>query len=186
MVDLTSKRQPKFHPKHRGKAIKVGRYFVGAGAARDLTKEDCLRYDILINLTDNIPPLQFGREYRILAAPLKDYGGVPPGWEDFLRSQVVPLLENGKRILAFCEGGHGRTGCFLGSLVSILEPETEDPIAAVRERHCREAVETIEQARAIFALRGEPMPPEYHKELSWKHFLRIEQTENQFIYRLNR
>ena len=108
--------------------------------------------------------MKFGRSYQILAAPLADYGGVPVEWGNFLRKQVIPLLESGKRVLAFCMGSHGRTGCFLASLIAILEPETPDPIAAVRERHCPRAVESRAQAEAIFALRGESLPAKYEEE----------------------
>jgi hypothetical protein len=43
-----------------------------------------------------------------------------------------------------------------------MEPETADPLAAVRERYCPRAVETSEQGTAIFALRGQPLPAQYH------------------------
>jgi hypothetical protein len=51
-------------------------------------------------------------------------------------------------------------------MIAVLEPNTEDPIAAIRERHCKEAIETLEQAKAIFRLRGEPLPERYEKEFA--------------------
>ena len=50
--------------------------------------------------------------------------------------------------------------------VAIMEPETADPIAAVRERHCHKCVESRAQATAIFALRGEALPEKYDKEFT--------------------
>lgn len=48
----------------------------------------------------------------------------------------------------------------------ILEPQTADPIAAIRERYRHYAVENLAQAKAIFALRGEPVPLKYELEFS--------------------
>jgi protein-tyrosine phosphatase len=63
--------------------------------------------------------------------------------------------------------GHGRTGTFLASLIALLEDDhtTPDPIAAVRERHCEQAVESVAQGEAIFALRGQPLPRKYRRTL---------------------
>jgi hypothetical protein len=60
----------------------------------------------------------------------------------------------------FCDGGHGRTGTVLASLIALMESsaKTPDPIAAVRARYCDQAVETLDQARAIYRLRGEDLP----------------------------
>jgi len=88
----------------------------------------------------------------------------PEGFEGFLREQVIPALEAGRRLLAYCIGSHGRTGSFLASLIAILEPSTADPIVAVRARHCHKSVETRQQAEAIFALRGEVLPACYGQE----------------------
>jgi protein-tyrosine phosphatase len=46
----------------------------------------------------------------------------------------------------FCTASHGRTGTVIAGLIAMLEPETDDPIEAVRKRHCGQAVETREQA----------------------------------------
>jgi protein-tyrosine phosphatase len=103
-----------------------------------------------------------------LAAPLQDFGGVPDNWKEFLTEKVIPLLKEEKTILAFCIGSHGRTGCFLASLIALIENETEtpDPIEAVRKRHCQRAVETLAQAKAVFALRDQPLPKKYQQKFS--------------------
>ncbi|NTW13830.1 MAG: hypothetical protein HGA31_02240 [Candidatus Moranbacteria bacterium] len=158
------------HPEHRGEPVRVGPYTILAGGIRDLVAEDLEKADVLIPLLDSLPRLEFGRPYQILAAPLADYGGVPNNWEQFLREQVIPLLATEKKVLAFCHGSHGRTGCFLASLIAILETpeETPDPIAAVRKRHCKKAVESQAQAEAVFALRGEKLPQKYSMEFTKK------------------
>jgi hypothetical protein len=80
---------------------------------------------------------------------------------------VIPLLAESKKLLGFCMASQGRTGTWLASLVAILEPDTADPIAAIRQRHCQHAVETLAQAKAIFALRGEELPAKYRRQ--FKH-----------------
>ena len=151
---------------HTGAPVAVGPYTVFAAGEQDLRTSDFDDMDVLIALTRHIPPLRFGKTYQILAAPLADYGGVPLRWKDFLQERVVPLLEQQKRVMAFCVASHGRTGTFLASLISLLETkkETPDPIRAVRERHCLDAVETREQAEAVFAIRGEQLPRKYELE----------------------
>lgn len=153
---------------HRGNPVRVGPYTVLAGGTQYLQSEDLSQADILVPLTDRIPVGVFGSFYEILAAPMRDFGGVPPGWESFLLEEVIPLLAEGERLLAFCAGSHGRTGTFLASLIAILETseETPDPIEAVRERHCHQAVETRAQAEGIFALRGQPLPEKYQQEFA--------------------
>jgi len=112
-----------------------------------------------------LPPFKEGRQYDILCGKMHDLGGVPDGWEPFLREQVLSLLIEGHSILAFCFAGQGRTGTFLASLVAILEPDVPDPIEAIRHRYSGHAVETRAQAQAIFAIKGMGLPKR------WQHLL---------------
>jgi len=116
---------------------------------------------LVVPLTEARMPLPFGVRFNVLSAPLHDFGGVPAAWGPFV-SQLADEVKDNVCILGYCDGGHGRTGTLLASLIAVLEPQTEDPIAAVRERYCRHAVETSEQGAAIFALRGKPLPEKYH------------------------
>ncbi len=154
---------------HRGELVKVGGFTIFAGGTMYLLPEDLRKADILIPLTSTGVPWEFGGKYQVLAAPLVDYGGVPNEWREFL-AFVARSLARREKFLAFCQGSHGRTGCFLGSLIAMLESPTEtpDPIAAVRERHCIHAVETLAQAEAIFALRGQVVPDLYRREFAPK------------------
>jgi hypothetical protein len=123
--------------------------------------------DVIVPLTEGPMPFGFGKRYEVFAAPLRDFGGVPRSWRRFLE-QVIEELEQGKNLLAFCGAGHGRTGTFLASLIALLESadETPDPIAAVRERYCDLAVETLAQAEGIFNLRHETVPGQYQREFA--------------------
>lgn len=167
-------------PPYRGNPVRVGPYTVLAGGTRYLESADLDKADVLVPLT-GCPELNFGqlyeltaeqqpsgitaftpgKSYKLLVGKLPDFGGVPDNWEAFLRQQVIPLLASGATLMGFCFASQGRTGTFLGSLIAILEPETDDPIAAVRQRHCEHAVETAAQAAAIFAIKGVPVPERY-------------------------
>jgi|AGTN01.3.fsa_nt_gi hypothetical protein len=113
-------------------------------------------------LLRGLPPLTEGKTYPVLAGTMVDFSPPPSNWADFLNNQVIPLLAEGKRVLAFCIGSHGRTGTLLASLIAILEPEVEDPITEARNRHCGKSVETRAQAAAVFALRGQEVPSHLH------------------------
>lgn len=172
-------------PPYRGHAVAIGPYKdqILAGGVQYLRPEDLAKADILVPLTgvrefefgetytvssehqpSGITALEPGRDYTMLVGKLPDFGGVPDNWEWFLRQRVIPQLVAGKKLLGFCFASQGRTGTWLASLVAILEPETADPIAAIRERHCAHAVETLAQATAIFALRGQSLPRRYKRE----------------------
>ncbi|CAN5536285.1 hypothetical protein BH10CYA1_BH10CYA1_18060 [soil metagenome] len=155
------------HSDHFGsKPVAIGSYQIWPGGAVYFMPGD---FDgganfVLIPLAEEegIPPYVMRMaEYSVLACPMTDFGGVPDNWENFLRSQVIPKLAAGQHLIPFCKGGHGRTGTLIASLIAILEPSVTDPIAAVRERYCSFAVETIEQGTAIFALAGQPLPMKY-------------------------
>ncbi len=171
-------------PPYRGNPVRVGPYTVLAGGMRYLESSDLDKADVLIPLT-GCKELNFGQRYELTAAEqpsgitafapgktydvlvgkLPDFGGVPDNWETFLREQVIPLLASGLSLMGFCFASQGRTGTFLASLIAILEPDTDDPIAAVRERHCEHAVESKAQAEAIFAIKGMPVPDFYSETL---------------------
>jgi len=171
-------------PPYRGNPVRVGPYTVLAGGTRYLESSDLDKADVLIPLT-GCEELNFGQLYeltaeqqptgitvfapgkthKVLVGKLPDFGGVPDNWEAFLRELVIPLLASGATLMGFCFASQGRTGTFLGSLIAILEPETDDPIAAVRQRHCEHAVETVAQAEAIFAIKGIPVPDFYRQTL---------------------
>ena len=172
-------------PPYRGHAVRVGPYQVFAGGTMYLRPRDLRKADVLVPLTgvseyefgqiytvsadqqpSRITELEAGRSYTMLVGRLPDFGGVPENWDWFIRERVIPLLEQGKKLLGFCMVSQGRTGTWLASLVAVLEPEEVDPIAAVRRRHCAKAVETMAQATAVFALRGQDLPEKYRLEFS--------------------
>lgn len=154
------------HPPHMGnREVAVGSFSVlAAGTMYRGWQETVAPGTILVPLTDLWS--ERGTSNRVIWGVMEDFGGVPDGWEHFLSSVIIPELQSGHELLAFCAGSHGRTGTFLASLIALLEgpEETPDPIAAVRERHCHKSVETGAQASGIYGLRNQPVPDKYQHQ----------------------
>lgn len=149
-------------------AVKVGKYKIYLGAEAYITAEALSKADVLVPLNGDLPrKLPFSKKYMILSAYLMDYGGVPSNelWKALI-DNTIKELKSGRRVLAWCAGSHGRTGTFLSSLIGVLEPNIDDPIKAARDRHCKHAVETLRQAKAVFDLIGKELPEHYKKEFT--------------------
>jgi hypothetical protein len=128
--------------------IRVGSYTVYAGGLKYLRNpsQQFEQFDVLVPLEGRF--IDYG--YReVVWALIPDFQ--PPGPEiiHILKNEVIPAIKDGKKVLIFCTASHGRTGTILAGLIALLEPETDDPIKAVRERHCERAVEKPEQARWV-------------------------------------
>lgn len=159
------------HKDHCAQAVQIGGCTVLAGGLNYLKKPgDFGGIDVLIPLETrrvislDVSPLEVGQEVRILGCPWPDFSPPPPELKWLLEERVIPLLKEGKTVLVFCAGGHGRTGTFLASLLALLEPDIKDPVAEIRTRYCSHAVETDEQARAVFALVGKDVPEVYRED----------------------
>jgi protein-tyrosine phosphatase len=128
--------------------IKVGPYQVYATGMNYINRGlvDLSQFDVLVPLDHKFREDGTGTVIPLIIADFQ-----PPGPEavGILKDQVIPALKAGKKVLFFCTASHGRTGTIIAGLIALLEPETDDPIAAVRERHCENSVETAEQARWV-------------------------------------
>ncbi len=154
------------HSERTGVAIQIGPHTVHAGGGSFMQPGDVNGYDVVVPLAGRLPDgAELTDDQERFELELEDFGGVPKDWEQILREQVIPLLEQGKSLLAFCAWGQGRTGTFLASLMAILEPNVDDPVLELRERYTMEAVETQTQARAVFAIKGIKELPEVHQRL---------------------
>ena len=154
----------KQHEPHRGSPVTVGPYTMFAGGKMYFDLSDLDGIDLAIPLIEHLPKGMFGYGGRVRHYPIPDFSGVPDDWSSFV-SEVIREFESGIKVLAFCAGSHGRTGCLIASLIAVLETaeETPDPIEAARIRHCEEAVETYAQAQAVFKLRGADVPAKYRQ-----------------------
>lgn len=156
------------HHEHKAiKPITIGGFPVYLGGRSYIPKNVIYSMDIVCPLNGNMPEVDFGRKITLVSCALQDYGGVPKEWPAFI-NHIVKSIQAGKKVLGYCTGGHGRTGTFAASLLAVMEPAIPDPIAEIRKRYCKKAVETINQADAVFAFRGTLAPDSYLKELQSK------------------
>lgn len=143
--------------KHTGEEpVKVGKYEVYLAANRDITPAALTAVDVICPLNGDMPNINYPQMIGVVSYQLQDMAGVPASWETYV-DYIITLLGEGKKILAWCTGSHGRTGTFLASLIAKLEPDV-DPIDTARERHCTKAVETLAQLKAVYALKGQEVP----------------------------
>ena len=145
---------------HPLKNVRVGNHHLFAGAARYITEPSIVERGIQVFVPLSTAPVTLPKGVNVKSAVLPDFGGVTSNWSELI-NEIVEELKRGTIMMCCCEAGHGRTGTLLASLVAVMEPDTVDPIAAVRSRYCSHAVETTAQAEAIFALRGQKLPEHY-------------------------
>lgn len=149
------------HEPHRGQnSVQVGGLTIFPGGDLHLTEKDLGSFERVFCLTEKVKPTIATAGQRLVHYPVPDFHAPPANWREFLENSVIGTLRESRapKVLLLCAGSHGRTGTLIAGLIAILEPDTIDPIAAVRERHCEKAVETLRQAEAVFALRGAPVP----------------------------
>ena len=150
---------------HRGEPVRIASHTVYAGGGNYLTPADIKDYDIIVPL---IPVGDWiwkgGFKGRVLAYPMSDGGGMEGPWRDFLKE--IYQLSQKKKVLVFCAGGHGRTGTFLALMIALFEAGIDDPIAEIRKRYCKRAVESLQQAQMIFNTAGRELPVKYRESFS--------------------
>jgi hypothetical protein len=138
------------------------------GASRSRLNEKTLAFmnaDLLINLTGMTLYHHGNQPVKIAPrrwSPLRKYFemtrveeividwpdmGVIPAGRDFW-AQLFALIKKSKKqnVVVFCIGGHGRTGTFIASLMTvILGIHGGKAIRAIRDGYCKEAVESKQQ-----------------------------------------
>ena len=162
------------------KPIMIGGHPVHLGRRPDLTSELVASMDVICPLNGQMPPTKFGSLITTVSCELQDFGGVPKGFNKFIEN-IANQIVAGKRVLGYCTGGHGRTGTFGAALIALLEPKIVDPIAEIRKRHCKKAVETIKQADAVFGIKGGLAPQNYEDEFKKpKYAFQTEGNQSQY------
>lgn len=149
-------------------AIEIGGYPIFLAASPALKAERLAAAQVLLPLNGQIPARFFGQGQLVFCCSLEDHGGVPANWAEFIKNIAENYMPKHYNMVAWCHGSHGRTGCFAASLVAHMMPEIDDPIAWIREKHCKHAVESKKQAEAVFAIKGQSLPALYVEEFSFK------------------
>ena len=118
------------------------------GGLRDLQAMLDAAPDVLAPL-DRLPGHVWDSGFRgeILYCPITDYCTLPDDVLDRFVDALLERLRRGKRIALFCVGGHGRTGYVAACLLYRLGQD--NPIAFLRRKYSRSAVESEEQESAV-------------------------------------
>lgn len=120
---------------------------------------------------------KFGFRGEILYYPINDFETIPMDVLDRLVEQVINRLNDDKKVVIFCIGGHGRTGyiasCILGKL------GVQDPIEYIRRIYCKKAIETNSQIKSISEFCNNPNLYSKHKnKYDWTEFYGISSFYN--------
>lgn len=91
---------------------------------------------------------------EILYVPVPDYGVLPMDVLIEKATEVANLVKAGKSVGIFCFGGHGRTGYFASVVLGFLG--VEDPVKLLRERYCKEVIETDQQLEHVAIALNKP------------------------------
>jgi hypothetical protein len=158
--------------------LTIGNTAIWVGAWRDMDQDNT--WDLRVRMNDRFrlgsANVKADERARKLLSPLVTAHETPPtlnlDWPDFgapgmnrewwvqLHADLSLLPEVLKaedaNVAFYCEGGHGRTGTAL-SILSVLSgdvKENEDPIAWLRNKYCKEAVESWTQIDYIERIIG--------------------------------
>jgi len=111
----------------------------------------------------------FAQRARIIYYPIEDRG--VPVYEGFssLIDLILEYLNNKKKVIINCFGGHGRTGLVLCCVMGKLKPEISDIIKYCRDIYCKQIIESLKQAEFVFKFLNKKLPQKYVEEfdISW-------------------
>lgn len=141
--------------------INGGEWGVWAGKKIDC-KNFANQFDVVLNLTYNsikephvipIPELQEYEDYNCKYTEIQldwpDYGVIALP-QSFWIKLIQYLEKENKRLLVFCDGGHGRTGTALAILMCLsMDMTPEEAILWLKQNYCSQVVETEGQKAYI-------------------------------------
>lgn len=86
---------------------------------------------------------------EVIYCPIRDMKVLPEDVLHELVDKICSRLDEGKKVGIFCAGGHGRTGYVAGCVLA--RRGIKDPIGFLRRNYSSKAIETDQQADAVYA-----------------------------------
>ena len=154
--------------KHKpGGGVAVGDFKVYPFSYSDSQDVDCLGLTHIYALTSCLYSRLYHEGFKgvVYGVAFPDQDVLPDKAHRQVIESIVTTARKGLKIGFYCMGGHGRTGAILGSLIALVE-KPEDPIKVVRERYCKQAIESKKQAERVFAMVGKPLPSSYEESFT--------------------
>jgi len=87
---------------------------------------------------------------EVLRVKCKDFSSPEVSHDMWI--ELLKILPKGAKVLCTCQGGHGRTGTALASILAADRYTASEAIAMVRKHYCKEAVETESQENYILGV----------------------------------
>jgi len=135
----------------------------GGGRSRDIVlKQSDLLIDVgikldtpiqIFGLQNPLNLLNFNKVPSIIKIDWSDMG-VPDLPKSFWKELIKVIRAEKKRVVISCLGGHGRTGTALSILAVMMGITKTDPVKFIREKYCKEAVESNSQLDYIEEMTG--------------------------------
>jgi len=87
---------------------------------------------------------------EVLRVKCKDFSAPEVSHDMWI--ELLKILPKGAKVLCTCQGGHGRTGTALASILAADRYTASEAIEMVRKHYCKEAVETESQENYILGV----------------------------------
>lgn len=117
--------------------------------------ETGLLFEVLVPLSSLCGSIwNMGFRGEILYYPITDFSVLPNDVLEEIATRIISRIHAGKKVGIFCMGGHGRTG-YVASVV-LGKLGYADPIGYLREKYCKNAVESTSQVNHIAAIFNKP------------------------------
>jgi hypothetical protein len=144
---------------------KVGNFTLYPTADKFMNAAQADKFDVLVPLVDSgftVGSMVVDYLGLLMWFPIKDFSAPNPAKLRIMAQRMNDFAKGGARVALWCIGSHGRTGTVLAACIGLEEPDV-DPIDAVRERHCKHAVENHEQLVSVFDALGRELPEKWKK-----------------------
>lgn len=139
--------------------------FYGGGTSRGLK---IWNGAVILSLTGNLEPTFTFMSAEFESLKRYDYRGIGIDWVDFdipeltrdfwldLYSLLKDIADKDGHldVIVYCLGGHGRTGTALSILAGVSGVTKSDPVEYIRNRYCKNAVETVSQEKYVEDMTG--------------------------------
>ncbi|KKN82310.1 hypothetical protein LCGC14_0311230 [marine sediment metagenome] len=88
-----------------------------------------------------------------------DRAAIDDKWYTLIVNLIIKWMKSGDKVEIACQGGHGRTGTLVAGVLAKVEGlSANDAIEALRDRYCKQVVESHSQICQIYRFLGEKEP----------------------------
>jgi len=148
------------HPPTKVVLHKTKEWEIWCGARYDLSKADLSSFDYVVNLCESsLCNIWKDNKFRgvYLNYTMPNNNILPHDVYVVAIQLIAKWIKDEKKVMIHCVGGHGRTGYVLAGVLHSLRPRIQDPLEWVWSNYCEEAIESMDQGKAILKLINRPL-----------------------------